>query len=280
MDLIAWLVVLFLSIQCSVGQVNTGCLKWTQRGSNVCCDICHPGNRLVKDCGPDPSKLCKPCELGTYTVKPKEYSCVTCAQCVGAQVLIKNCTATTDTKCGCKEGLTCGNAQCSFCVEECAKGFEPTADRSCRKCPNGTFNDKVHQKCKPWSVKCSNPNEVIEAKGDAFNDIKCFPVSVHPVISTKAPDHANPIWPVLLGLVGLAFVTTITILIMMILVKKLQKGKKKKTSTKPPPIRPPTDDPRTLIAIECSFHEAQQEQGSTCSIESLDSKDSSEQLIA
>ncbi|CAI5648194.1 unnamed protein product [Oreochromis niloticus] len=282
MAVITWLIVLFLGIQCSVGEINTGCLRWNKKGDDVCCELCHPGNRLVKECGRNPAHLCTPCEPGTYTVHHKEFSCYPCTQCVGAQVTLQACTATTDTKCGCREGLTCGDESCSFCVKTCEKGFEPTEYRDCRKCPNGTFNDKVHQKCKPWSTKCSNPNEQIVFKGDALNDIKCVPVIPE---TTRAPkvepsDAQDPIWP-LLVIVGILVLFPVTIIIIMIVaVKKLQKRKKTKKRIHEKIIVNPTDDPRTLIAIECSFHEAQQEQGSTCSSESLDSKDSSEQLIA
>uniref|UniRef100_A0A3Q4H0K1 Tumor necrosis factor receptor superfamily, member 9a n=1 Tax=Neolamprologus brichardi TaxID=32507 RepID=A0A3Q4H0K1_NEOBR len=153
MAVIAWLIVLFLGIQCSVGEM--GCQQWEINGSDVCCERCHPGNRLVQECGQTPKELCTPCEPGTYTVHPKRYRCYPCTQCVGAQVLLQACTPTTDTKCGCREGLTCGDESCSFCVTTCEKGFEPTVNRDCRKCPNGTFNDKVHQKCKPWSTNIS-----------------------------------------------------------------------------------------------------------------------------
>uniref|UniRef100_H3D4S4 Tumor necrosis factor receptor superfamily, member 9a n=1 Tax=Tetraodon nigroviridis TaxID=99883 RepID=H3D4S4_TETNG len=135
-------------------QIQKGCMKWSPdetNDKNVCCDICHPGNRLVEECGPSPEALCTPCKARKFTVKPKDPECSQCTQCVGAQVLLKECTPTSDTVCGCKEGLVCGNALCSFCVTACSKGQEPSEDGVCRTCPNGTFNDQMHHKCKPWS---------------------------------------------------------------------------------------------------------------------------------
>ncbi|XP_070767236.1 tumor necrosis factor receptor superfamily member 9-like [Enoplosus armatus] len=285
MAMILWAMGLSLLMQdclCSIGQTDTGCMKWIQNGENVCCEACHPGNRLVKECGPKPRDLCTPCESRKFTVNPKDYRCYSCTQCVGAQVLVKECTAAADTKCGCKEGLTCGDDRCSFCVQTCGKGQEPAEKRSCRPCPGGTFNDQIHQMCKPWSTKCPNPEQKIVAKGDRFTDIKCANISLSTVILPKKPDHTDQAW----SLVAIIFVITfiiITIAIIVVAVKILWKRKEEKETKKPQIrktqiIRTPTDDPTTLIAVECSFHEAQQEQGS--SSESLASKDSSNQLLA
>lgn len=262
-----------------IGQTDRGCLKWKLQGDNVCCEICHPGNRLVRLCGPNPRDLCTPCETNTFTTNPKDYRCSRCTQCVGAQLLVKACTATTDTKCGCKEGLICGDGNCSFCVKKCEKGQEPTEKRSCRPCKDGTFNDQIHQKCKPWSTKCPNPEHIIVSEGDAISDIKCTNVSLGRTISPKQPDHTAQAWPYVLSVFISILVTGFSIIIIVIVSVKLRQKRKKtkKTITETPIIRTPTDDPRTLIAIECSFHEAQQEQGS--SSESLASKDSSKQLI-
>ncbi|XP_034732153.1 tumor necrosis factor receptor superfamily member 9a [Etheostoma cragini] len=259
---------------CSVGQTDTGCMKWTPKGDNVCCEACFAGHRLVKECGPSPKDLCTPCEAGKFTVNPKEYSCNRCTQCVGAQVLVKECTATADTKCGCIEGLTCGDDRCSFCIKKCDKGYEPVK-RSCRPCPEGTFNNRTQQRCKPWSTKCPNPDQKIVAKGNALTDIKCVQVS-----GSKQPDPKEQVWPLILSVITSAALMAFSIIIISLVAKKIfqkRNEKGKKPTTKTPINRTPTDDPRTLIAIECSFHEAQQEQGS--SSESLDSKDSSDQLL-
>ncbi|XP_053173995.1 tumor necrosis factor receptor superfamily member 5-like [Scomber japonicus] len=284
MAMILWTLVLSLFIQgclSSVGQPESGCRKWRLDGVNVCCDECQPGNRLVIECGPDPKDLCTPCESETYTNYPNGKRCWRCTQCEG-QVLVKKCTATSDTVCGCEEGQICGDEKCSFCAKECAKGHEPDK-RSCRPCPDGTFNDQIHQKCKPWSTKCPNPDEVIVAAGNKISDIKCnTTVPIQPDRTNKDKDKDE--WSVALFVVPSVFLMTfiIIIIIFIVTVKTRSKTdeeekKTKKETIKTPIIRTPTDDPETLIAIECSFHEAQQEQGS--SSESLASKDSSDQLI-
>uniref|UniRef100_A0A672JFC0 Tumor necrosis factor receptor superfamily, member 9a n=1 Tax=Salarias fasciatus TaxID=181472 RepID=A0A672JFC0_SALFA len=147
----------------------------------------------MKECGPRAIDLCTPCEPGTYASTFSDNQCTKCTQCAGTQVQLEACTPTADTKCGCKKGYTCGNDHCSFCVRTCTKGQEPH-DGSCRPCPNGTFNDKIHQKCKPWSTECPKPNQRIAAKGDAFTDIKCVDVSkLNSVVTTPlSVDTSDP----------------------------------------------------------------------------------------
>nr|XP_020467553.1 tumor necrosis factor receptor superfamily member 9-like [Monopterus albus] len=279
---ILWALCFCLLTQGYLGSMETtdrGCMKWTLSGANVCCEACHPGNRLIARCGPNPKDLCEPCKTGTFTVNPLAYRCDRCRGCYGALVLLKECTATTNTKCGCKEGLICGDDHCSFCVTRCDKGQEPTEDRLCRPCPDGTFNDQVHQKCKPWSTKCPSEGQHIVAKGDAFTDMKCSNISVALSNRPIHPDPNEQAWPLILSVVVSVALMGFTVIIIITVARKIAKKRKKtkKAIPKTPIIRTPTDDPRTLIAIECSFHEAQQEQGS--SSESLDSKDSSDQLI-
>lgn len=120
------------------------------------------GNQLAKKCGPSAEELCIPCKPKRFAVQPKDLECKRCTQCVGmwtghpplettlnlficlylharywmikrhffvgAQVLVKECTPMSDTVCGCKEGLVCGDAQCSFCVTACDKGHGPSGD--------------------------------------------------------------------------------------------------------------------------------------------------------
>ncbi|KAF7209249.1 tumor necrosis factor receptor superfamily member 9a [Nothobranchius furzeri] len=292
MVLIQWLMGLALltqSCMSSLDQAEVGCKTWRQEGDNVCCDECHPGNRLVRQCGPRPKQLCTPCETGTYTHNPMTRRCDRCTQCVGAQVHLEDCTNQSDTQCGCKDGLTCGDGKCSFCVEKCAKGSEPTDDRSCRPCPRGTFNNMNHSTCKPWSTKCPGPNQEIVAEGNAFSDIQCQ-VMVPSEGVTSVDRHKPPVRPdppgqvasyeVIMAVMMAAFIATAVVIIIIIVAVKVNHSKKKpekmaEKQLKTPVIRTPTDDPRTLIAIECSFHEAQQEQGS--STESL-IKDSSEEF--
>ncbi|XP_077429588.1 tumor necrosis factor receptor superfamily member 4-like [Vanacampus margaritifer] len=264
-------IILLLLIGGSLGSLEQrGCRRWHlgKQPGVVCCDECHPGNRLVSDCGAKPQDLCTPCESRTYSQNPKSYRCSRCTQCVGAQVQVKGCTTTTDTKCGCKEGLVCGDGHCSFCAKKCSKGEEPNDKRSCTTCPNGTFNDQIHQKCKPWSAKCPNPGQFIVVNGDAFTDIRCSNVS-HSRQEAPESRHKEVAWLLVLTVFPSVCLIALNVSIIKA-VDYLKRKKKTKYKSTPVPTEA-SDDPKQLIAIECSFHEAQEEQGSSST--SLNSRD-------
>ncbi|XP_029362056.1 tumor necrosis factor receptor superfamily member 9a [Echeneis naucrates] len=262
-------------------QNDQGCVKWQpdpSNTSNVCCDSCHPGHRVYQKCGPRPKELCKPCKPGTFTLKDNSLKCERCTECAGAQVLLKECTATADTQCGCREGLKCGDSKCSFCVQKCNKGEQPTKNRSCEPCPEGTFNNQIHQRCKPQITEC--PRNHVLIKGNATTESECQIILLMPSIKPTATVAPERMWPLVTSLVtSLALIGFCVVIGVSVAMKAAQNRKKaSKVSRKGPVIRVPTDEPMTLRAVECSFHEAQQEQGS--SSESLDSKDSSGHLLA
>lgn len=272
----------------SAGETETGCDKWIISGTtDVCCVSCKPGNRIVNRCGPDPRRLCTPCERGFYTEDTSRFQCRPCNKCFGPQILKKECASIRDTECDCKAGYRCGDDRCTHCTLECGKGEEPTQKRSCQTCPNGTFNDQIHQKCKPWKTRCPNPNEHIVAKGDAVSDIKCSSSSSNnhsaPVVVTLPTRKTEPgggdgtFWAVFLACVVIVALVVICIVIISkyILLKVGKKKRPPKMQNVPIIRTPTTDEPQTLV--DCSFQQPQQEQGS--STESLASQESKTRLL-
>ncbi|TSU49991.1 Tumor necrosis factor receptor superfamily member 9 [Bagarius yarrelli] len=147
-----WLVLtLLLPLAVSLGYgVEPGCEDWTVVSSSsggVCCTRCKPGPLRVK----------------------------------------RFCTAASDTVCECVDGFQCGDGVCSYCIRQCGKGEEPTRDRDCRRCPEGTFNSQIHQHCVKWSNSCPSPDQQIVAKGTAVSDIVC----ADPVAQTELPPKTN-----------------------------------------------------------------------------------------
>nr|XP_046221659.1 tumor necrosis factor receptor superfamily member 9a [Oncorhynchus gorbuscha]XP_046221660.1 tumor necrosis factor receptor superfamily member 9a [Oncorhynchus gorbuscha] len=258
-----------LTLCCLSSTGEIGCKQWTTSAGSpdVCCERCNPGNRLVTRCGSDPEKLCVPCRNETYTTDGTSHSCLRCTQCVGgAQFLKAACTKSKDTECDCRAGFRCGDDHCSFCVEECGTGQEPLpAARSCRNCPEGTFNDKIHEKCKSWRTSCLHPSEHIVAVGDAVSDSKCGIANiVTPEVNTLPSTQADP--EGLFWAISASFGVFI-LLIVLFLVIIITKKKPEKTAPKEPTLTeltPPTDEPRSLVVT--SFHHPQQEQGSSSEI--------------
>ncbi|KAI4904843.1 hypothetical protein NFI96_018228 [Prochilodus magdalenae] len=279
--LIVWMLVLPLSL----GQkVEQGCQDWNIVGQNVCCNRCKPGNWLVTRCGPKPETLCRVCDNGSYVTDGSEPMCKKCRECIGKMKVKQACTASSNTVCECTEGLRCGNDQCAFCTKECGKGEQPTADRACQPCPQGTFNNKIHQMCVKWSSRCPSPDQKIIANGTAFSDVVCGPADDHKptmpfpdVKPTKSPPNNKDdySWTMLVIAIVCAFLIAVAAvpLFTALTCKRVEKLKAASRTAEAPAGQRLMPEPE-----QCSFCFPQEERGSSSEV-SLVSDDKPFELV-
>uniref|UniRef100_A0A671QV37 Tumor necrosis factor receptor superfamily member 1A-like n=1 Tax=Sinocyclocheilus anshuiensis TaxID=1608454 RepID=A0A671QV37_9TELE len=91
--------------------------------NGFCCKNCEAGTYVKEKCSRDQEKgICSPCEKGTYAEHPTGMEqCLQCSQCHRDQIVVAECTSTSNTKCECKPGTFCLlDEPCEVC-KKCAK---------------------------------------------------------------------------------------------------------------------------------------------------------------
>ncbi|MCJ8744639.1 hypothetical protein PDJAM_G00120940 [Pangasius djambal] len=180
----------------------------------------------------------------------------------------KPCTASTDTVCECAQGFLCGDESCSFCVQQCGKGEEPTENRGCRPCPAGTFSSQIHHHCVNWSSSCPSPDQQIVAAGTAVSDIVC--ADLKPTMPT--PDvKPKPGMMLVMAIICVCLIISSAMPLCVAM-----HFKKEKTEKKPPrPVETPVGEGSRVVDAgrrlapepeQCSFCFPQEERGSHSSL--------------
>ncbi|XP_004070984.1 tumor necrosis factor receptor superfamily member 26 [Oryzias latipes] len=210
------------------------------------------------------------CSLGDIQVGCKSWekkeNGVCCNECHPGNHLVERCGLRPADLCKpCEPGTFTVNPLdyrcylCNACIgaQVQVKNCTARADTVC-KCIEGYHCE--NSECS----RCQKNNQTTSKPLD--NDSTEVPVDQ---VISRPPENTWTIFPVLI--VGAILMTIfITFFIAAAVIIKKRGKKAKMQNPQFPIVRTPTDDPRTLIAIECSFHEAQQEQGT--STESLISK--------
>uniref|UniRef100_H3CW68 TNFR-Cys domain-containing protein n=1 Tax=Tetraodon nigroviridis TaxID=99883 RepID=H3CW68_TETNG len=149
-------------------------------GKTLLCDKCRPGTHLAAHCTPSTPTKCLPCEENQFTelwnYLPR---CLYCSNyCDDSQEVAKECSATNDRVCRCKEGLYSSSGFC-FSHSECQPGLgvklagTSETDTVCERCVDGYFSNSSsanepcvkHQECAPGQTALLN--------GSASQDALC-----------------------------------------------------------------------------------------------------------
>ncbi|XP_018593386.1 tumor necrosis factor receptor superfamily member 23 [Scleropages formosus] len=94
---------------------------WPNNAPSLCCKKCEPGERMEKRCtSPSAETRCKKCGQGYYSDSANtDQGCKQCYDCsMKYMAYVKNCTATSNSVCGCQQGYRCHSMPCVNCVPE------------------------------------------------------------------------------------------------------------------------------------------------------------------
>ncbi|XP_069935473.1 tumor necrosis factor receptor superfamily member 25 isoform X3 [Oryctolagus cuniculus] len=121
-----------------------------KRNSPLCCRGCPAGHFLKAPCTePCGNSTCLPCPQGTFLARENYRSrCARCQTCdeQAFQVALENCSAVTDTRCGCEPGwfVECVVAHC--------RDSSPFQCRPCSDC--GALHRHTRRPCSSGDADC------------------------------------------------------------------------------------------------------------------------------
>ncbi|XP_032094323.1 tumor necrosis factor receptor superfamily member 9-like isoform X1 [Thamnophis elegans] len=187
----------------------------------------------------------------------KGQSCQQCRVCDRTLVYKQKCTETSDARCRCAEGYSCGK-NCEAC--ECPVGQQRTIT-GCQKCTPKTFNNRTTGECRPWST-C--PGDRIREPGTEKRDVVCWsgseipttqPSTSLPAFSTTVSEWGND----LILLVTSAFIIIIALCVaFMVLCYFFLRYWLRKKFPKP------SHGQLAQEVDDCSYRYPEEEEGGSC----------------
>ncbi|MCJ8742966.1 hypothetical protein PDJAM_G00088280 [Pangasius djambal] len=89
-----------------LAQNGTTYLRELPSGRKLLCGRCPPGFHLHTHCTETQHTVCRPCDVGFYTAYWNYISdCLPCSWCSSDQVVVQECTRSSNRVCECKEGF-------------------------------------------------------------------------------------------------------------------------------------------------------------------------------
>ncbi|KAM9497202.1 uncharacterized protein Hap1MRO34_003370 isoform 2-T2 [Clarias gariepinus] len=157
-----------------LAQYETKYWRELPSGRKLLCDRCPPGFRLQAHCTETEPTQCAACDAGYYTQYWNYvYDCLPCNWCSGDEVVMQECTRSSNRVCGCKAGFY---RDSYFCKPHtvCEKGYEvkemgtPDRDMVCKPCIEGFYSAGKNTPCIPHKA-CKSEEKLLSHGTSSFD---------------------------------------------------------------------------------------------------------------